>query len=87
MVGSCYLRIGAIMTRIRIIGKASTLSAQLADLQKQGLVPSGPDIRDPITGLSYDQIRDIQSGEFMGPLPIRWDSRKDAHDDFLGEEK
>lgn len=68
------------MTRLLILATPNTLSAQLAAIQKQGLVPSGPDITDPITGLSYDQIRDICSGDFDGPLPIRtggsWDGRK-----------
>lgn len=31
--------------QIQIVGKASTLSAQLAAIQKQGLVKSGPEIQ------------------------------------------
>lgn len=33
------------MTRIIILAAPNTLSAQLAEIQKQGLVPSGPTIR------------------------------------------
>jgi hypothetical protein len=33
------------MTRFILVGKANTLSVQLAAIQKQGLVPSGPAIQ------------------------------------------
>lgn len=33
------------MTRLIILGKASTITAQLAALQPLGLVPSGPEIQ------------------------------------------
>lgn len=60
--------------RLLLIGTASTLSAQLAALQSQGLVPSGPPI------IPDDLIRDICSGEYLGPLPVsenvKWDGRK-----------
>jgi hypothetical protein len=51
-------------TRLIVLGKASTITRQLAALQAQGLCPSGPKIIERNTGGQHEHDLDAPASAF-----------------------